>query len=285
MALIALIGLPLLGGSARCEWIFSADALARFNDNVGNAADARDRLSDESLAGRISLTRFAVLPGNYTVNVGGEVSGEWFDHFTGLRHADAAATVSLRRKWGAGALAPWLRAAFSVGRDSYDASYRSYTRYRGALATGRRLDERISLMAEYAFEQRAARAGDIEEPGISGDAFSGRAHSLALTIECLAKGPLAFNGTLLLRRGDVVSSYYYEPSYYDHSRAIESDGALGDDHYAYRFLGTTYGVRLGASYALGTHQLLSLALQRLDTHVQGSRYLNNMPELRWDYRY
>jgi hypothetical protein len=270
---------------AHADVSVSATAAARYNDNVGNAPESDSRIADEVLAARIGLYDLLVLDGADTVSAGGDLSGEWFDHLTGLRSASLDASLAFRHKWALGVTAPWTRAALSVGRTDSDAGYRDTTWYRIALGTGKRFTPAFNMLLEYSFEHRSASPGEEAEPWVSADVFSGNAHALALSAEYALGNRLTLNASALWRHGDVVVStneYYYS---YQAARAIEEDPALGDEYYAYRFIGTTYGARVGFSAALTAHSALSLSYQLLSTHAEGNSYRNSIPELRWDYRY
>jgi hypothetical protein len=272
-------------GIAHADMSVSAMAAGRYNDNVGNAAESDERIADEVLAARIGLYDLVVLDGADTLSAGGDLSGEWFDHLTGLRNASLDASLALRHKWALGLMAPWTRATFSVGRTDSDAGYRDATWYRAALATGKRFTPAFNMLLEYNFEHRSASPGEEVQPWVSADVFSGNSQALALSIEYAFGNHISLNASALWRRGDVVVSsdeYYYS---YAEARAIEEDPALGEEYYAYRFLGTTYGGRVGLSAALTAHSALSLSYQLLSTHAAGNNYRNSIPELRWDYRY
>ncbi len=272
-------------GIAHADVSISATAGARYNDNVGNASAGDAKLADEILAARLGLYDLVVLDGADTLVAGGEASGEWFDHLTALRNASLDASLAFRHKWAVGLTAPWTRAAFAIGRTDADAGYRDISWYRLALSTGKRFTPGFNLLLEYDFEHRSASPGEEVEPWVSADVFSGNAHSLSLSAEIALGSRLTLNASALWRHGDVVVStneYYYN---YQAARAIEEDPALGEEYYAYRLNGTTYGGRLGLSAALTAHSALSLAYQLLSTHAEGNSYRNSIPELRWDYRY
>jgi hypothetical protein len=283
---LALIGLSTLPFPVLAEWSISAAAQARYDDNVGNAQNSDDKVSDESFGASLSAYQTMVLKDDdYTLSAGGDLSGEWFDHFDGLSNASLTASVSLKRKWGYGAFAPWGRAALSVGRSEFDDSYRDYTAYRAALATGKRLGERFNLWAEYSYEHRSARSGENVEPGISSDAFTLNGHRIAASLEYTASARISFNFGAFARRGDVVSTVQDDEGIYDRARAVEEDPALGDDAYAYRVLGNTYGVRIGAGYRLTEHSLIGCAYLRARTYASGAEYSRSTAEINWSYRY
>lgn len=285
LALGALMGACTLPAVARADWAVSAGAQARYDDNVSNAQNYADKLSDEIVGATLSAYRVLPLGDSYLLTAGGELSGEWFDHLSGLRNASVDGVVAVKRKWGLGALAPWVRASFAVGRSEFDASYRDVTTYRTALAAGKRLDERWNLWLEYSFEHRAAADGETVEPGTSANAFTQNGHRLAASLEYSLSAKIYLDLGIFARRGDVVSTVQSDGWIYAGARAIEDDPALGDDAYAYRVLGNSYGIQPGVSYALTEHSLLSCAYLRARTYAQGADYVRSVTELAWSYRF
>src|SRR5258707_5190371 len=164
-AFAALIVLGAMPYAARSDWTLGAAAALRHDNNVGNAESSSDIVGDSMIGARLSIFQLFPLGESYSVTVGGDLNGEAFRRLTGLNNASIDGTFALKRKWGLGAFAPWARAGVSVGRSSYDDSYRNAWNYRATLASGRRGDERWNLWAEYAFDRRGAspRMGERSE--------------------------------------------------------------------------------------------------------------------------
>jgi hypothetical protein len=281
--LLILIALPY---SARSDWTFGADANVRHDNNVGNAESQSDIAADSIIGARLSIFQLFPLGESYSATVGGDLGGESFHRLTGLSNVSVDGIFSLRKKWGLGAFAPWARTGISVGRLSYDDSYRNAWDFRATLASGRRLDERWNLWAEYAFERRAARTQEEEVPGLSGDAYSQDSHNLAINLEYSLSERAFLALGLIGRHGDVVSTASPGPKVFYAAQALAEDPAFGPDFYAYRLTGTTYGVRVGLSFAATPHSLLGCGFERFDTHADGgNRYTKSVPEITWDYRF
>jgi hypothetical protein len=285
LALTALIALGALPAVANADWAVSAAAQARYDDNVGNAQNYDDKVSDEIIGATLSAYRVLPLSSGYLLTAGGDLNGEWFDHLSGLRNASVDGMLSIKRKWGLGAFAPWARASISIGRAEFDASYRDFTAYRISLSAGKRFDERWNVWTEYSFERRAAAAGENVEPGISANAFTQNGHRLAVSMEYSMSSKFYIDLGLFVRRGDVVSTVQSDEAVNDGAHAVEDDPALGKEAYAYRVIGNTYGVRPGVSYALTEHSLLSLAYLRARTYAQSADYVKSVSELAWSYRF
>jgi hypothetical protein len=285
-AFAASIVLGAMPYAARGDWTLGAEADLRHDDNVGNAQSSSDIVGDSTLDARLSIFQLFPLGEGYSVTVGGDLGGEAFRRLTGLNNASVDGTFALKKKWGLGAFTPWARAGVSAGRWSYDDSYRNAWDYRATLASGRRIDERWNLWAEYAFEHRAASPRPQEVPGVSGDAYSQDSHHVAVNMEySLSENSFLALG-LLGRHGDVVSTTRAGAQIYNASRALAEDPAFGPEAYAYKLTGTTYGFRLGFNYSPTSHSLLGCGFERLETHADGgNRYTKSIPEISWDYRF
>jgi hypothetical protein len=282
-ALLSLAGLPY---AALGDWTLGADARLYHDDNVGNAQSRPDIVEDSVIGARLSIFQLFPLDDTYSVTVGGDLGGERFHRITGLSNASLGGAVSIRKKWGLGAFVPWARAGVSVARLDYDGSYRNAWDYRASLASGRRLDERWNVWADYVFERRAASAQTEEVPGLSGDAYSQDSHSVGLHLEYSLNERTFLALGLLGRHGDVVSTTSGSEQIFVSSRALAEDPAFGPEAYAYRLTGTTLGFRVGVDWSPTAHSALGIGFERLDTRAGGGNdYTKSVPELTWDYRF
>lgn len=285
-ALGSLLVLAAIPHPARSDWTLGTEALVRHDDNVGNAQGAPDRVGDTEIGARLSMFQFFPLGESYGMTVGGDVSGESFFHLTGLNNGSVDGILALKKKWGLGAFAPWARAGISVARSSYDDSYRNAWIYRATLASGRRIDARWNVWADYAYERRAANAQPEEVPGLSGDAYSEDSHNIALNLQYSVNERIFLALRLLGRHGDVVSTTAPGANVFYAARALAEDPAFGSEAYAYRLIGTTYGFRVGVDVSPTVHSLLGLAFERLDTRADGGNsYTKSIPEITWNYSF
>jgi hypothetical protein len=256
------------------------------NNNVGNARNHDSVVEDSFAAATVSLLQLMQLDENYSLAAGGSLSGQIYDRLSGLNDAALEGVLSLKRKWGLGAFAPWVRAAVSLGRADYADGYRSASIYRASLEVGKRFDERVSLWASYGFERRRARPAAAEIYGVSADAFSQNGRSLKAGLQFSLMPRISLSLGSLWRRGDVISTTAADPYVYVYSKAVAPDPTFGADAYAYRLNGTTYGARLAAEYSLSAHNLIGCGFQRLETHATGrNTYSASIPELTWNYRF
>jgi hypothetical protein len=285
-AIAALFVIAALPYVARSDWVLGAEANIRHDNNVGNAQLASDIVEDTTLGARLSIFQLLPLGESYSMTVGGDLSGAAFHRLTGLDNASLEAIFALKKKWGLGAFAPWARAGISVGRASYDDSYRNAWIYRATLASGRRVDERWNFSADYVFERRAASPQRAQVPGISGDAYSGASHNIGVHIEYASSENIFLALGLLARRGDVVSTTRRSAKIFFASRALAEDPAFAEQAYAYKLTGTTYGFRLGFNYSVTPHSLIGCGFERLDTRADGgNNYTKSVPEITWDYAF
>jgi hypothetical protein len=283
---VMLIVLAAMPYSARSDWTLGADASVRHDNNVGNAQLRSDIVPDSIIGARLSIFQLFPLGDSYSVTLGGDLGGESFHRLTGLNNVSADGVFALKKKWGLGAFAPWARAGVTAARFSYDDSYRNAWDYHATVASGRRLDARWNLWAEYAFERRAARTQEQEVPGFSGDAYSENSHNLGINLEYSLSERAFLALGLIGRHGDVVSTASPGPKVFYAAQALAEDPAFGPDFYAYKLTGTTYGFRVGLSYAATPHSLLGCEFVRFDTHADGgNNYTKSVPEITWDYRF
>jgi hypothetical protein len=288
-SLPALLIFCAVSHTARSDWTVATAGALSHDDNVSNAGNYGDKVSDFSESATVSLLQVIPIGDSYSLAAGGELSGQIYDTLTGLRNGSIDGLLSLRKKWGLGAFATWARAGISLGRSDYQDGYRDATLYAASLELGKRIDERWNLSAKYAYERRAATPGAAEYLGVSSDAFSQTGRSFAANAEYTLSERFSINLGSLLRHGDVVTTTQTATAGYyllSNSKAVAPDTTFGPDAYAYRLNGTTYGVRLGAEYSLTTHSLIGCGFQRLETHTQGgNNYIASLPELTWNYRF
>jgi hypothetical protein len=289
-ALSLFIALGALPYAARGDWTLGAQATLRHDDNVGNALSAPNIIEDTEIGARLSIFQLFPVGEGYSVTAGADLGGEAFYKLTGLNDASLDAVFALKKKWGLGPFAPWARVGVSMGRSSYDASYRDTWNYRVTLASGRRLDERWNLWAEYAFERRAAKTQDEEVAGLSGDAYSQSSHNIGANLEYAVSERTFLAFGLFARHGDVVSTTGATaegvPANFLSARALAEDPAFGPDFYAYRLTGTTYGLRVGVNYTPTPHSSIGCGFERFETHASGgNNYTKSVPEVTWIYRF
>jgi hypothetical protein len=282
-AFMLLVAAPY---AARSDWTVGADAGVRHDSNVGNAQLWSDIVADSIVDARLSAYRQFPVGDGFGLTVGGDLSGEVYHEITGLNNASLDASLALKKKWGLGAFAPWLRVGATVARLSYKDSYRNAWDYRATLAAGRRLDERWNLWAEYTYENRVASPGPEVVPGLSGDAYSQVNHNLAAYAEYTLTDRAFLSIGLSGRRGDVVSTTAPNAMIYYASRALAEDPAFGPDAYAYKLSGTTWGARVGIGYSTTEHSLLGAGFEHFVTHADGGNdYTKSLVEITWDYRF
>jgi hypothetical protein len=272
--------------TARSDWNLAASAAVNHDNNVGNAENAASVIADSHADAYVSLLQQIPLGAGFNVTAGGDLSGQLYDHLSGLNNASVDALFSLKKKWGLGAFAAWSRVAASVGRADYADRYRDATLYSVSLEAGKRLDERWNVWARYAFERRRAAPADSDIYGVSSDVFSQRGRTFKVGAQYALSERMSLSMGALLRHGDVISTTQPGADIFANAKAVAPDPTFGPDAYAYRLMGTTFGARLGLDYSLTAHSLIGFGFQRLDTHARGGgSYDNSMPGLIWNYQF
>jgi hypothetical protein len=280
---ISLAGLPCL---ARAEWLIDSEVRWRYEDNVGDAASNADAVGDSITAATLSASRFFPAASGYSMNVGAQLDGERYDRLHGLSNASVGGVMSLRKKWGLGAYAPWALLNGSIGRTNYQDSYRNASVYRAGMSAGRRLNERWNVSIDWTYEQRKVASVPEEEPGVSADAFSQASHTFDLNAQFAATATVFFNATIIYRHGEMTSTVLDEDTVIAGARAQADDHAFGPEAYAYRLLANTWGFRASLGYAPTPHHSFSVGLTRYDAHADGgAAYTKSTPAILWDYRF
>jgi hypothetical protein len=283
-AIIGAMSLSLIPQTAFGDWTTTVQARERYDDNVGDAQSSDDIVSDFIVSADASVFQLYPLGDRYAVTVAGNLGGESYHRLDGLSNAYLGGAVALRRRWGLGAFAPWVRLGVQEIRSDYRDDYRNGWLTRASLAVGKRCDDRWNIHGEYAWERRTAATQPQEVPGISGDVFSQRSNNLSASVEYAWLENTYLTLGAVGRHGDVVSTTLDHYDQLSASRAIAADPAFGSIAYAYKLTATTWGVNVGIKFAPITHGMLGLELQRLDAHADGgNNYVKSVLALTWDY--
>lgn len=268
---------------AFADWTFSTQARYRHDDNIGNAESSYDVVGDSIFGATGSLQNFLPLSDGYSLSVGADLGTERYDEHHGLSDTSLGATLSLRKKWGLGAYAPWVRLGLAATRLNYDYDYRNGWLYRTGLSAGKRLNERWNIWAEYAYERRTATSQPELVPGISGDAYSQVNRNLVANAEFSWNERTFLTVSALARNGDVVSTTEINFKLFAVSGGLAADPAFGDEAYAYKIGARSYGLTLGLGFAATRHSLIGVGVQRLYTRGDGDNsYAKTVLAVTWD---
>jgi hypothetical protein len=270
--------------SARADWSTTLRAQFRYDDNVGDAQSSDDIVADSIASAAASVYQLYPFGDHYGVTVTGNLGGESYHRIEGLSNAYLGGAVSLRRRWGLGAFAPWALLGVQATRSDYRDDYRNGWLERLSFAVGQRIDERWNIHGEYAWERRTAATQPQEVAGISGDAFSQTSRNLSAGVEFSLRENTYLTCGLAGRHGDVVSTTLDHYDQLSASRAIAADPAFGPIAYAYKLTATTWGVNAGIKFAPISHGMLGLEFQRLTAHADGGNdYIKSVVTLTWGY--
>lgn len=302
----------LLGVSpvALAEWVGNAEGGIRYDSNINNAKSANDIASGSSLSAGASATGFFPLENGNSLSISGESRGEAFNNYTGLNNLSLGAALAFRKKWALGPYAPWTGLSLSSAHLNFANNIRNGWRNQVAIRGGKRVFERWDVRAEYMIERRTADTLPSVQPGISGDVFSQSSRAMTLNAEYTWSDSLFLTFGSLLRHGDVVAStrevtntissptYPSYPTYPTYpsvtsaisnlpsSQAIAMDPVFGQNFYAYRMTGTTYGLNVDMNIAMTPSSLLRISVSRLVTRAEGdNNYAKNVAMLSWNYTF
>ncbi len=95
--------------AAHAEWIVDAGSDLVYEDNLTRAARRADRRDDVALSPWLSIGHHVQLGDATSLLASADVKGTLYPRFEGLSNVAPTLTLGVRRKFGLGASAPWLR--------------------------------------------------------------------------------------------------------------------------------------------------------------------------------
>jgi hypothetical protein len=275
---IAFIGLmTACSAVAHADWLLDFEGGVLHDSNLTNAQLQRDTKSDSAVTASFSGAHSTQLSRDFSVAVALDLRSEAYQRFSGMTNASAGTTLSVKRKLGVGAAAPWIRLSAAAARLEFNDRVRDGWLYGTALAGGQRIAQRWELQVRYSVDRRK---GDNEIAAlrtVSGDVFDLRAQTLTLDLRyALSDGTLLFAG-YAWRDGDVVSSSTPNAKIFASSSAITPDAVFGPNHYAYKLDASSRLLNAGVSQVLSRRSALNVTYQRQVTHAQGdNNYYKNV---------
>lgn len=281
LALVVLMPAPALA-----DHISDFDAGGIYDSNISNGKFRSDVHGDLGFAASTSQGVFEQLTDSDSISATADLSGESFCRFSGLDNVSLGGTLGYRKKFGLGAMAPWLSASASAARVVFENDIRTGWQDSLALRAGRRIDYEWDLSAEIRFDKRTADHSSSEIPGISADVFDTEARSLALNAGYAWSGNFLLSLSYAYRNGDVVSTTRPNGGIFFSSAAVEEDPAFGEGEYAYRLHATSQTVALRASRVLSENSSLNLGFLRQITNGNGgNNYAKNVINLTYLYSF
>lgn len=275
LAALGALALLLAGAAprpaaARPEPLAQVQAGVAWDDNVSRAISRADIVGDSALELGASLGLRAAPGDRSTLAVSADLRGTRHRRFRGLDRVSFGAGASLRSKFGLGAYAPWASVSASVAREAVELGLRDGRRAALALVAGRRLSTRFELSGGLLLERFDAADARSAIPGVSGDAFSTRAHGAFAHADFEASARWLVGAEVSERTGDVVASTRRDRKIFEYSSAVIPDPAFGPDYVAYRLEGRTQTLEAFASYALGERTALNFGVARALTRATGN---------------
>jgi hypothetical protein len=266
---LALLSLCAIAGGALADTILDVQAGALYDSNLPRAQLEHDRKSDVAVQAGLAWGRFVPLADGLTLRATLDGAGEIYTRFSGLNNLSLGGSLSLRRKLGLGALAPWLSVSVAGARLEYQNDVRTGWRYELGVATGKRITEAWDIEANFRYQHRTADESIAVVPGISGEVFDLQSHQAGLRSEYALTERLSLAAGFDYRRGDIASTTLRNFTVFTNSDAIALDTAFGDDTVGYRIFALTRAFRLGLSYALGRSNSINLVAERWISKARG----------------
>jgi hypothetical protein len=274
MKRIATAGLSLLvflavSGAATADDILDVQAGALYDSNLTRAQLEGDVKEDTALQAALAWGRFVPLADGLTMRATLDAAGEIYPRYSGLNNLALGGSVGVRRKFGLGALAPWVGVSGSVARLEYQNSVRTGWRYQVGVGAGKRLTDDLRVETTYLYEHRTADENNPVVPGISGAVWDLQGHQAGLSGEYSLNDRLSLTAGFDYRRGDVASTTLRNFTIFVNSTAIALDPVFGPDTVGYRIFAITRAWRMGMSFALGPSNSINLVAERWISRAQG----------------
>ena len=255
--------------AAAADWIADVDAGVIYDNNLNNAELERDIRSDSALTASLSVGQVLQLDTDHSLAVTADLKSELYKHHSGMNNLTAGATLSLRRKLGLGAAAPWLRVSASGARLQFDESLRDGWLYRAGAAAGKRFAERWDVQVAYGFEKRTADNARPVIAALPGNVFDLRSHSLSLDLRYSASDTILLFAGYSWRNGDVVSTSVPNAKIFRASTALARDPVFPVGNFAYTLDAISHHAVVGVSVALNSHSSVNLSYARQITYGAG----------------
>jgi len=266
---IAGLSFALAAASTHADDILDVSAGALYDSNVPRAQLERDIKSDTAFQAALAWGRFMPLSDGLTLRATLDASGEAYAHYSGLNNLALGTSLSLRQKFGLGALAPWVSGWASGARLDYEDKARDGWRYEFGIGAGKRLTDAWDIEATYRYQHRTQDHPVAVVPGISGAVFDLQAHQAGVRSEYAMTDRVSLGAGFDYRRGDVASTTLRNFTIFTNSTAIALDPVFGPDAVGYRIYAITQAYRIGFSYALGRSNSINTGIERWISRARG----------------
>jgi hypothetical protein len=266
---LAVLLFALRAPASRADDILDVQAGALYDSNLSRAQYAYDVKSDTALQAALSWGRLLPLADGLTLRATVDAQGEFYSRYAGLDNLALGGALTLRRKFGLGALAPWASVSGSAARLEYENSIRNGWRYEIGGGAGKRLTNAWNVATSFAYQHRTADDRDSYVPGFSGAVFDLHSRRGGLLSEYTLSERLSVSAGYDQRRGDVASTTLRNFTIFTHSDAIAPDPVFGADAVGYRIHAITHAWRLGASCAVGPANAINLTAERWISRARG----------------
>ena len=273
---------------AHAEWLFDADAGARYESNVTRAQEQADIRGDAAATLFASAGYFFALSGADGLTIAINAANETWYRFQGLNLISIGGAASYKHKFGLGYAAPWISLAVSGSHDDYRSAIRDSNRLEARAELGQRFSEAFDASFGAVYDRRFARNDQPVVPDISGKVFDLRGKSAFVRAGYALNEQLQAGVHLAVRRGDVVSTTRQHLDIFLESDAIAADPAFGDDFFAYRLSGTstTQTAAVTLSWALSDRSSLNFRYADERTNAyEGLNYRGRIAALSFAFSY
>ena len=262
------------------------DAGFLYDSNLTRAYAPADIRADGAITFNAAAGTAWIVSGSDWLTLSAEARTELYNRFPGLDVVGLGIAATYKHKFAVGFDVPYLILSMNGSNDDYHARIRDGPRFGVAAELGKRFSADFDAAFGALYERRYARHDEPVVPGISGQVFAVRGHSVYARAGYDFTDRLHLGAELTVRRGDVVATTRPDFEIFVVSDAIAADPTFGPDFFAYRLRGTTDTARVNGSLALDDRSSLNLiyADERTDA-AGGVYYRSHRVNLLYVWRY
>lgn len=262
-----------MAGFADAEWFADAELGAVYEDNLSRAFNRSDRKSDIAFEPHATVGKHIQLSDPLGLSVTAHLRGSAYTRYNGLNNLAIGIMLSMKYKIGLGSYAPWVKVYGSATSLDYNEDGRGGSLLAAGIAIGKRLNERISIMASYDHEGRKAH----------NQVFDQRGNHAAVKTDFLLTGIIQLSLGYAISRSDIAASYAPLPySEYSGDNIIYTFNTPMEVE---RVRATIQTISADANLAINSNLSVNLGIKHHDISADNHSYPDNIVSVSINYSY
>lgn len=272
------LGITALSTSARGDWRFDAETGALYDSNLSNSDRESDQKDDWAWITHASLTHGWQLTRDLRLGIGADLRSELWGQYDSFNSIGGGALATLRYRFGLGAQAPWISLEQRIGYDGFRETGRNNWDELVRLRAGIAVTRRLGLELAYDFENRAAQD----------DFFDEQSNRVGVRVIYDLTSSLQIALGYSYRQGNVISyAVPARPDIFSIAEVRPEVSTFGTNprYNAYRLVGQTHAVSIGASYAITRFISMQVSYEYAATLHDPLRYNNHQVQMQLGFAY